>query len=72
MEFEEICCAIPYLERALDYSYGELGKEQVAWPRAYKTHMWRPYCLKVAKYIYAVRCVRKWLQLKSVEMLKRS
>eukprot|EP00803_Ostreobium_quekettii_P004891 evm.model.scf_1234.2 EVM.evm.TU.scf_1234.2 scf_1234:18061-21021(-) len=55
MEFDEICSVIPYLERAEDYGYGDLRRDQGAQPRCFKSHLWYHDCPRGAKYIYVVR-----------------
>ena len=56
MDFEEISNVIPCVEFAVDCGL-DLDAEQVASPRCFKTHSWRPHCPRGpgAKYIVVVR-----------------
>lgn len=54
MEFEEITDVIPWIELAADMG-ANLEADQVAVPRAYKSHCWYGQCPKGAKYIVVIR-----------------
>lgn len=55
--FDEINLVIPCLEMAVDSGYGDINAPQVAVPRVFKTHAWRPFCPRGpgARYVYCVR-----------------
>ena len=54
MDFEEITDVIPWIELTADLG-ANLWAEQVAVPRAFKTHCWYEQCPKGAKYIIVIR-----------------
>ncbi|XP_062505409.1 amine sulfotransferase-like [Corticium candelabrum] len=54
MDFEEITEVIPWVEAATDIGI-DLEAEQVATPRAFKTHCWYDHCPKGGKYIVVMR-----------------
>jgi hypothetical protein len=56
MGFEEINLVIPCLEMAHDSGIDDLDAPQVASPRVFKTHFWRPHCPAGAgRYVFLVR-----------------
>lgn len=56
MDFEEINLVIPCLEMAHDSGIDDLDAAQVASPRVFKTHFWRPHCPAGAgRYVFLVR-----------------
>lgn len=54
MDFEEITEVMPWIETASDVGIN-LEAEQVAQPRAFKTHSWYEHCPKGGKYIVIIR-----------------
>ena len=56
MSFEEISNAVPWLETAADIGI-DVGADQAASPRLFKTHAWRPHLNTSpdAKYIVITR-----------------